>query len=114
MLFRSGDLPEGPPFSDFDRAAGFGVYGTVKAALNRLTKSLAAELYNEGIAVNAAAPSNPVATPGAGTLDLAKTDTEDIELITQTALTLCTGDPKSMTGRIAHTQPFLREIGWLR
>ena len=109
-----GDLPPGPPFSEFDRAAGFGVYGTVKAALNRLTKSLAAELYDDGIAVNAAAPSNPVATPGAGTLDLAKTDTEDIELITQTALTLCTGDPKSMTGRIAHTQPFLREIGWLR
>jgi citronellol/citronellal dehydrogenase len=109
-----GDLPPGPPFSEFDRAAGFGVYGTVKAALNRLTKSLAAELYDDGIAVNAAAPSNPVATPGAGTLDLAKTDTEDIELITQTALTLCTGDPKSMTGRIAHTQVFLREIGWLR
>ena len=109
-----GDLPPGPPFSEFDRTAGFGVYGTVKAALNRLTKSLAAELYDDGIAVNAAAPSNPVATPGAGTLDLAKTDTEDIELITQTALMLCTGDPKSMTGRIAHTQPFLREIGWLR
>jgi NAD(P)-dependent dehydrogenase (short-subunit alcohol dehydrogenase family) len=108
-----GDLPEGPPFSEFDRTAGFGVYGTVKAALNRLTKSLAAELYDDGIAVNAAAPSNPVATPGAGTLDLAKTDTEDIELITQTALTLVTADPKSMTGRIAHTQPFLREIGWL-
>ena len=71
-----GDLPEGPPFSEFDRAAGFGVYGTVKAALNRLTKSLAAELYDDGIAVNAAAPTNPVATPGAGTLDLAKTDTE--------------------------------------
>jgi len=109
-----GDLPEGPPFSEFDRTAGFGVYGTVKAALNRLTKSLAAELYNDGIAVNAAAPSNPVATEGAGALDLAKTDTEDIELITQTALTLVTGDPASMTGRIAHTQPFLREIGWLR
>jgi len=109
-----GDLPEGPPFSEFDRTAGFGVYGTVKAALNRLTKSLAAELYNDGIAVNAAAPSNPVATEGAGALDLAKTDTEDIELITQTALTLVTGDPTSMTGRIAHTQPFLREIGWLR
>jgi NAD(P)-dependent dehydrogenase (short-subunit alcohol dehydrogenase family) len=109
-----GDLPEGPPFSEFDRTAGFGVYGTVKAALNRLTKSFAAELYNDGIAVNAAAPSNPVATEGAGVLDLAKTDTEDIELITQTALTLVTGDPASMTGRIAHTQPFLREIGWLR
>jgi NAD(P)-dependent dehydrogenase (short-subunit alcohol dehydrogenase family) len=109
-----GDLPEGPPFSEFDRTAGFGVYGTVKAALNRLTKSLAAELYDDGIAVNAAAPSNPVATEGAGALDLAKTDTEDIELITQTALTLVTADPASMTGRIVHTQPFLREIGWLR
>jgi NAD(P)-dependent dehydrogenase (short-subunit alcohol dehydrogenase family) len=109
-----GDLPEGPPFSEFDRSAGFGVYGTVKAALNRLTKSLAAELYDDGIAVNAAAPSNPVATPGAGTLDLAKTDTEDIALITETAFVLCTSDPKTLTGRIAHTQPFLREIGWLR
>jgi citronellol/citronellal dehydrogenase len=109
-----GDLPDGPPFSDFDQTAGFGIYGTVKAALNRLTKSLAAELYKDGIAVNAAAPTNPVATPGAGTLDLAKIDTEDIELITQTAFILCTGDPTMMTGRIAHTQPFLREIGWLR
>lgn len=107
------DLPGGPPFDDFDRSAGFGIYGTVKAALNRLTKSLAAELYDDGIAVNAAAPSKPVATPGAGRLDLAKSDTEDIELIVQTALELCTGDPKSLTGRIAHTQPFLRELGWL-
>jgi citronellol/citronellal dehydrogenase len=108
-----GDLPSGPPFSDFDRSAGFGIYGMVKAALNRLTKSLAAELYDDGIAVNAAAPTNPVATPGAGALDLAKTGTEDIELITQTAFMLCTGDPKTLTGRIAHTQTFLREAGWL-
>jgi citronellol/citronellal dehydrogenase len=109
-----GDLPEGPPFAEFDRAAGFGVYGTVKAALNRLTKSLAAELYDDGIAVNAAAPTNPVATEGAGALDLAKTDTEGIELITETAYRLCTGDPKVLTGRIAHTQTFLREVGWLK
>ena len=63
--------------------------------------------------VNAAAPTHPVATPGAGTLDLAKIDTEDIELITQTAFLLCTGDPEVLTGRIAHTQTFLREVGWL-
>ncbi|WP_131815158.1 SDR family oxidoreductase, partial [Mycolicibacterium holsaticum] len=98
---------------DFDRSAGFGVYGTVKAALNRLTKSLAAELYDDGIAVNAAAPTNPVATEGAGALDLAKTDTEDISLITDTAFQLCTGDPTTLTGRIANTQAFLREIGRL-
>jgi citronellol/citronellal dehydrogenase len=102
-----GDLPDGPPFSEFDRTAGFGIYGTVKAALNRLTKSLAAELYDDGIAVNAAAPTNPVATEGAGALDLAKTDTEDISLITETAFRLCTGDPRTLTGQIAHTQTFL-------
>src|SRR3978361_1293363 len=53
-----GDLPGGPPFWEFDTDAGFGMYGTVKAAMNRFTKSLAAELYCDGIAVNAAAPSN--------------------------------------------------------
>jgi NAD(P)-dependent dehydrogenase (short-subunit alcohol dehydrogenase family) len=109
----AGERIEGPPFSDFDKAAGFGVYGTAKAAMSRLVQSFAAELYDDGIAVNAAAPSDPVATPGAGTLDLAKTKTEDISLITETALILCTGDPAVLTGRVAHTQPFLREMGWL-
>jgi NAD(P)-dependent dehydrogenase (short-subunit alcohol dehydrogenase family) len=110
----AGDLIAGPPFTDFDRTAGFGLYGTCKAALNRLTLSLAAELYDDHIAVNAAAPTNPVATPGAGTLDLAKTDTEDIALITHTAFLLCKGDPRTLTGRIVQTQSFLREVGWLQ
>jgi NAD(P)-dependent dehydrogenase (short-subunit alcohol dehydrogenase family) len=109
----AGDLPAGPPFDDFDVSAGFGMYGTCKAALNRLTISLAAELYADGIAVNSAAPSKPVATPGAGTLDLAKEDTEDISLITETVLILATGDPSKLTGRIAHTEPFLKEMGRL-
>jgi NAD(P)-dependent dehydrogenase (short-subunit alcohol dehydrogenase family) len=109
----AGDSIAGPPFSDFDQRAGFGMYGTCKAALNRLTVSLAAEVYDDGIAVNAAAPTNPVATPGAGTLDLAKTDTEDVALITQTAFLLCQGDPRTLTGRIVQTQSFLRDVGWL-
>ena len=113
MTSVAGDRIDGPPFSEFDRTAGFGVYGTVKAAMSRMTQSLAAELHDDGIAVNAAAPSNPVATPGAGTLDLAKSDTEDIALITETAFRLCTGDPATLTGQVVHTQPFLREVGWL-
>ncbi len=107
----AGERIPGPPFSDFDVAAGFGMYGTVKAALDRLTQSLAAELHGDGIAVNAAAPFKPVPTPGAGTLDLAKEDTEDVSLITETVLILCTGDPSTMTGRIAYTQPFLAGMG---
>jgi citronellol/citronellal dehydrogenase len=107
----AGDGIDGPPFSAFDRTAGFGLYGTVKAALNRLTMSLAAELHDDGIAVNAAAPTNPVATPGAGALDLAKADTEDISLICETVSILCKGDPKTLTGRVVKTQSFLEEVG---
>jgi citronellol/citronellal dehydrogenase len=109
----AGDRIPGPPFTDFDVSAGFGMYGTVKAALDRLTLSLAAELYASGIAVNAAAPFKPVPTEGAGALDLAKEDTEDISLITETVFILCTGDPSKLTGQIAYTQPFLRELGRL-
>lgn len=109
----AGERPSGPPFGEFDVSAGFGLYGTAKAALDRLTLSLAAELHASGIAVNAAAPSKPVPTPGAGVLDLAREDTEDIGLITETALILCTGDPATLTGRIAYTQPFLKEMGRL-
>ena len=43
MTSIAGDRPPGPPFSDFDVSAGFGMYGTAKAALDRLTVSLAAD-----------------------------------------------------------------------
>src|SRR5262245_36034814 len=111
MVSLAGDRPEGPPWDDFDVSAGFGMYGICKAALIRQTLAFAAELYADGIAVNAAAPSKPVRTEGAATLDLAKEDTEDISLVTETAFILCTGDPATMTGKIAHTQPFLEELG---
>jgi NAD(P)-dependent dehydrogenase (short-subunit alcohol dehydrogenase family) len=113
MVSLAGDRPEGPPWDEFDVSAGFGMYGICKAALIRQTLAFAAELYADGIAVNAAAPSKPVRTEGAATLDLAKEDTEDISLVTETAFILCTGDPATMTGKIAHTQPFLEELGKL-
>jgi NAD(P)-dependent dehydrogenase (short-subunit alcohol dehydrogenase family) len=102
--------PVGPPYGDFDVEAGFAVYGTVKAALDRLTASLAAELYADGIAVNTAAPLLPVRTPGAAVLDLAQEETEDIALICRTALELCSGDPARLTGRVAYTTPFLNAL----
>ena len=108
LVSLAGERIEGPPFSAFDRGAGFGMYGTCKAALGRLAQSFAAELYEDGIAVNAASTTKPVATPGAGALDLAKDDTEDIGYITETAFHLCTGDPAVLTGRVVETQPFLR------
>lgn len=102
--------PGGPPYDEFATGAGFGIYGTVKAAVDRLTTALAAEHLSSGIAVNAAAPLDPVATPGAATLDLAHTGTEDISLICRTVLELCSGDRSRLTGRIAYTQPFLAAL----
>jgi citronellol/citronellal dehydrogenase len=109
----AGERIEGPPFSDFDRKAGFGIYGTCKAALSRLAQSFAAELHTDGIAVNAATTTKPVRTEGASTLDLAKEDTEPIGYITDTAFLLCTADPATLTGQVVETQPFLRKMGQL-
>jgi citronellol/citronellal dehydrogenase len=113
LVSLAGERIAGPPFAAFDTSAGFGMYGACKAALGRLAQSFAAELYADGIAVNAASTTKPVATEGASSLDLAKEDTEDISYITETALLLCTGDPAVLTGRVVESQPFLREAGKL-
>ena len=53
--------PTGPPFITLP---GGTVYGMCKAALERFTTGLAAEVWNDGIAVNALSPSGLVVTPG--------------------------------------------------
>jgi NAD(P)-dependent dehydrogenase (short-subunit alcohol dehydrogenase family) len=107
---RAGIHPQGPPFMDIYRR-GFTVYGMVKAALDRFTTGLAAEVYGDGIAVNSLAPWDNVATPGAGMHDLVEGfRTEDISLMAEAALLLCTGDPSRLTGRVAYSQPLLAEL----
>ena len=66
---RAGIHPQGPPFMELYKR-GFSVYGMVKAALDRFSTGLAAEVYDDGIAVNSLAPWDNVVTPGAGAHDL--------------------------------------------
>jgi NAD(P)-dependent dehydrogenase (short-subunit alcohol dehydrogenase family) len=107
---RAGTMAAGPPFEDVQKL-GFTVYGTVKAGLDRLTNSMAAELYDHGIAVNALAPWDNVATPGAGHHDLvADFAVEGVEWMAEAALVLCSSPPKQLTGRIAYSQPLLAEL----
>ena len=61
---RIAEHPEGPPFPEV-HVAPWTTYGMVKAALERFSTSLAAELFPRGVAVNALAPWDNVATPGA-------------------------------------------------
>jgi citronellol/citronellal dehydrogenase len=107
---RAGIHAHGPPYDPVFKQ-GFTVYGMVKAALDRFTTGLAAELYDDGIAVNSLAPWDNVATPGAGAHDLVdKFATEDPEWVAEAALALCTGDPSRLTGRVAYSQPLLAEL----
>jgi citronellol/citronellal dehydrogenase len=107
---RAGVHPQGPPFDEFHTSGGVTVYGMVKAALDRFSTALAAELYADNIAVNSLSPWDNVATPGAGHHDLVSNyRLEEPDVIAEAALLLCSSPPKQLTGRVAYSQPLLAE-----
>lgn len=108
---RSASYPIGPPFDEVQSHGHMSVYGTVKAGLDRLTTVLADELASSGIAVNALAPWDNVATPGAGHHELVEGfRLEPPEMMAEAALVLCSSDPRRLSGRIAYSQPLLAEV----
>jgi len=102
-------LPPGP-------WAGRGgtVYGMCKAALERFSTGLAAELYPDNIAVNALSPNRVVPTAGTIFHHLTTADNPEAEppaVMAEAALMLCHRDPRSLTGRVAYSQDLLTELG---
>jgi citronellol/citronellal dehydrogenase len=90
------------------------VYGMCKAALERFSTGLAAELYPDNIAVNALSPSKVVPTPGTIFHKLTSDDDENAEppaVMAAAALMLCHADPRTRTGRIAYSGELLEELG---
>lgn len=107
----SGELPPGPPFPRLLPATGGSAYGASKAALNRLTVSVAGETYGQGIAVNALTPQAAIATPAllaGGWIDPALY--EPLETMAEATLALCTCDASVLTGRIAYSLQLLAEL----
>jgi citronellol/citronellal dehydrogenase len=104
--------PQGPPYTT---RAGSTVYGMCKAALERFSTGLAAEVYGDRIAVNALSPSGLVPTPGVLHHGLhhgvPPERLEPAEFMAEAAHALCTGDPARLTGRIAYARPILEELG---
>jgi len=90
------------------------VYGMCKAALERFSTGLAAEVYADNITVNAISPGL-VATPGVAVHNLITEATKHrvspVENIAEAVYQIVTRDPKEMTGRIDHAGPFLAEFG---
>jgi citronellol/citronellal dehydrogenase len=102
---RAAIHPAGPPYGTLARR-GFAVYGMCKAALERMTTGLAAEVSHLGVRVNALAPWDNVATPGTAHHDLLDYPLEDPALMAEAALLLCSAD---ITGQIAYSAPLLAE-----
>lgn len=104
--------PSGPPYR---QGAGGTVYGMCKAALERFTTGLAAELASAGIAVNALSPSGLVLTPGVVHHQLDKMIPEDrhepVDTMAAAAFALCAQAPSELTGRITYSRALLEELG---
>jgi citronellol/citronellal dehydrogenase len=92
----------GPPFELGAHGTTLALYGASKAALERITNGLGAELHGTGIRVNAVAPRAAVLTEGAdalvgGTLAVGKV--ESLEEMVEAVAALCACPPE-VTGRV--------------
>lgn len=117
LTSKAAEHPPGPPYSPLFTDGGMILYGAAKAALNRMTSGLAAELAASGVAVNALAPFSVVWTPGAAASGIEKYRSlpmwqeEPVEGMAEAALALCSADPATVTGRVVYSTDYLSEIG---
>ena len=89
------------------------LYGSTKAALERMSAGLAMELAADNIAVNTLAPVEAVASAGAlksGSIDDVA-HMEPVEAMAEAALALCSRPQDRWSGRISLSLPLLRELG---
>ncbi len=102
------------PTPPYPAARGGTVYGMCKAAMERFSTGLAAEVYDAKVAVNSIAPGL-VATPGAVHHNLITEANRDIqspvEAIAEAVCFMCRTDPQSITGRVDQIKPFMAEFG---
>ena len=98
-------------------ARGGTCYGAEKAALERFTQGLAAEVYPHGVSVTCVSPSQIVPTPGTVHHKLVKSlddpRGEPASVMAQATLLLATEPLDRVTGRVTYSQQILREFGWL-
>jgi NAD(P)-dependent dehydrogenase (short-subunit alcohol dehydrogenase family) len=98
-------------------ARGGTCYGAEKAALERFTQGLAAEVYPHGVSVTCVSPSQVVPTPGTVHHGLV-TGLDDPRgeppgLMARAALLLATEPLDRVTGRVTYSQQILKELGEL-
>lgn len=103
----------GPPFELGAQGSTIALYGASKAALNRITNGLAAELSGTGIRVNTVEPRAAVLSEGAAALvgDTLRPDQiESLEEMVEAVVALC-ACPEDVTGRVTVSLDLLAEWG---
>lgn len=107
----------GPYSEAVQRARGGTLYGAEKAALERFTQGLAAEVFEQGISVTCVSPSQVVATPGTVHHRLVRgmddPRGEPPEYMARAALLLATEPCETLSGRVTYSQEILKEHGWI-
>jgi NAD(P)-dependent dehydrogenase (short-subunit alcohol dehydrogenase family) len=107
-----GETPESALWPQSGPADLGSLYGAAKAALNRWTVGLAAEVAADGITVNALAPQVAVHTDGAdATGHLTERDAEPVQTVVEAVVALCEGDSAVGTGRVRYSLDLLAELG---
>lgn len=99
------------PYDPFASAGGATIYAAIKAALNRYTQGLAAELESQDIAVNLVAPSTAISTPGADRFTPEDYPTERVEYLTECVYEMCLRPAKERTGLLAHSMNYAKHAG---
>jgi NAD(P)-dependent dehydrogenase (short-subunit alcohol dehydrogenase family) len=113
---KTAELPT-RPFNPFEKGSGVMLYGTTKAALNRFTAGIAAELDGTGVCVNEFGPFSIVWTPGTAMVGVEKYRglpgwvEEPVEGMAETALALASCDPNKVNGLTVYSTTYLQEIG---
>ncbi|MFC4594990.1 SDR family NAD(P)-dependent oxidoreductase [Sphingobium tyrosinilyticum] len=114
----TADLPPPAPYDEDDRYIRFNrdghatLYGTTKAALDRLTAGWAVELSQENIAVNSLAPVGAVASEGAlavGGWD-ERDHIEPVDAMAEAALQLCHRPASELSGNVVRSLPLLDRL----
>ena len=105
-------LPPLEPYGWFDTHGGSTLYAAVKAALDRLTQGLAAELLARNIAVNRIGPSTAIMTPGAARYIPSDYPTEDVAYLAESALQLCHLPAAQRSGQLTYSMHFPQAQGF--
>ncbi len=99
------------PYRPQQLAGGELIYAACKAALNRFSQGLAAEMLADNIAVNVIGPSTAIRTPGASELIPEGYKTEDVEYLAEAALALCHLPAKERTGLVTYSMHYPHYLG---